>query len=474
MKLTYFSIQDFRSIAKAKFEELATVAILIGPNNEGKSNVLRALHSCLTLLADEDMSLRPSTTLGGSKVIRVRYDRDTYDWAADFPVGKQAKSPDGDSVFELHFELTEDEQATFLGQTNSKLNGVLPIQLSFGPSPYASFKVLKQGRGGSALSRKALAICRFISTSLDFVYVPAIRTAETSEDLVTDLVTRELRLLERNPKYVESLNDLLELQQPVLDSIVGRLRASLREFLGASFKDVRLDISSRNRFRPMVRGAQIVIDDGTPTPLERKGDGVKSLVAISLMTRALQQAEAARNVILLIEKPESHLHPKAIHQLREVLKSLRQDRQIIVTTHCPLLVNRTDVPANIIVSRSKASPATSLEQLRGVLGVRASDNLRHAGLVIVVEGREDQIALEALLKATSPKIAKAIGSGGIAFEVIRGASKLSFALSSLQAALCNYYCILDDDEEGRRAYGEAKRRSLGKPREHIVCKAFWS
>ena len=55
MKLTYFSIRDYRSIAKAELENLQSAAILIGPNNEGKSNVLLGLNACLSLLRAPDL-----------------------------------------------------------------------------------------------------------------------------------------------------------------------------------------------------------------------------------------------------------------------------------------------------------------------------------------------------------------------------------------------------------------------------------
>jgi putative ATP-dependent endonuclease of the OLD family len=234
----------------------------------------------------------------------------------------------------------------------------------------------------------------------------------------------------------------------------------LQEFLGPTFKDVSLSLSERSRIQTLARSAQFLVDDGTRTTLQRKGDGVKSLVAISLMTRALESDATAKDAILLIEEPESHLHPKAIHQLREVLDSLKKDRQIIVTTHCPVLINRADVSSNIVVSKSKASPAKSLDQLRQILGVRASDNLRHAALVIVVEGTDDTISLSALFSSNLPKLQDAIASGSIAFDALGGASKLRYGLSQLQSALCNYYVVLDDDAEARRAFDEASKEGL--------------
>jgi putative ATP-dependent endonuclease of OLD family len=151
VRLSYFGIENYRSIAKAQFRDLSNVTMLIGPNNEGKSNVLEALNSCLKLLAEGYVF--PSST---NETVRIRYGHPkSYEWESDYPISRQAKNPDGHSIFELHFTLTNDEQNEFLKQTGSRLNDVLPIQLKFGPSRFASFKVLKQGKGGTTLSRKA-------------------------------------------------------------------------------------------------------------------------------------------------------------------------------------------------------------------------------------------------------------------------------------------------------------------------------
>lgn len=454
MRLTHFSITDYRSITKAEFNDLPNVTTLIGANNEGKSNVLESLKLCLDLL-------RSDRIVGVGDKVRIRQSYDAeYDWESDFPVKKQQRSPDAASVFDLHFELTSEEAEKFKRTVRSKLNGILPIQLRFDTGAYVEFRITKQGPGGKSLSKKANTICKFVSENLDFAHVPAIRTAETSQDLVKDLLARELRTLERKPEYAKLQDQLETLQQPILQSIAAKVKANLSEILGATLKDVSIKLPRRNQLRAVARAADITIDDGAATSLERKGDGVKSLVAIGLLTRALQESESVKDVILLIEEPESHLHPKAIHQLKEVLDGLKQDRQIILTTHCPILVNRSNVPSNIIVSRNKARPAKNLDELREVLGVRASDNLRHAALILVVEGTEDEKCLRALFDFHSPKLRSALADGRLAFEAIGGASKLSYSLTLLQTVMCNYYVLLDDDQEGRKAATEAKTASL--------------
>jgi putative ATP-dependent endonuclease of the OLD family len=448
MKLTYFSIKDYRSISKAELRNLKSTAILIGPNNEGKSNILQGLNACLMLLGEGQFTRSHDS-------LSMRYDRESYDWQIDYPIAKQERDPHGESVFVMYFSLTGAEQQAFQAATGSSLNNVLPIELRFGLRD-ATFKVLKQGRGGKTLSKKREKICQFITTTLDYVYIPAVRTAESSQGLVNTLVSRELRVLDKNPRYLELIREVDALQKPVLDNVASRLRGNLAKFIGKSLKNVELSIPPpRTRF--FRREAKIIMDDGTPTALARKGDGFQSLTAISLMIGALEESSKEKDIILLIEEPESHLHPKAIHQLREILDTMREENQVVITTHNPLFVNRGQIASNFVVSQNNAVPAESLSQIRDLLGVRASDNLRHAALVVVVEGSEDAVALEALLSHFIPELRKAVVAGSLAFDVLGGASKLPYALSLLQGFLCNYVIFLDDDAEGRKAYKDAEQ-----------------
>lgn len=274
MKLTYFSIHDYRSIGKAELENLQSAAILIGPNNEGKSNVLQGLNACLSLLREPDLR-----RVDGK--LHLLYTREIYDWLTDFPISKQLKKKGGESVFQLHFQLSEAEKAEFQIATGSKLNSVLPIELSFSTGRLATFKVLKQGKGGIALTKKPAEICKFVASTLDFAYIPAVRTADASLEVVNELVSRELRQLEKNPRYAELQVELETLQKPILNGIAEKLENNLRSFLGAGLKDVSLALADRHRINRFGKTCQITIDDGTPTLLERKGDGVQSLVAIS-------------------------------------------------------------------------------------------------------------------------------------------------------------------------------------------------
>ena len=173
-------------------------------------------------------------------------------------------------------------------------------------------------------------------------------------------------------------------------------------------------------YRTRFQTPKFIVDDGSATELDAKGDGIKSLVAISLM-RATKASSATGDLVIAIEEPESHLHPDAIRQLATVLREMAKEHQVIVTTHSPLLVARNRIGANIIVSNSRANPAKSIREIRDSLGVRIEDSLSAARYMILVEGKTDTLILTALFCELSHGFAQLIESGAVAFGELEGA-----------------------------------------------------
>lgn len=464
MELVSFSVSNFRSVTSAYKLPIRRPTVLIGPNNEGKSNILRALVSSLQFLGSLG-----GVRLTNGRIASVVRAKEIYEWSRDFPVSLQGKTPDGETVFDLEFKLTPAEVEEFRNEVKSSLNGTLPIQLRFGPT-VSKLIVTKPGKGGPALTKKAQAVARFVARHIHIAYIPAVRTAHAAVQIVNDLVDRELALVEAQPAYQAAMAAVANLQRPVLAAIGASIKLTLQEFL-PNVKNVAVEISDDARYRALRRSSEIVIDDGTATPLDKKGDGVQSLAALSLMKYASHSGSSNRQLVLAIEEPESHLHPRAIHQLRGVLDELSTQHQVILTTHCPLFVDRTNLKSNIVVNKKRASPAKSVAELRDILGVRASDNLRNAEVALVVEGEDDRLALMALLPHASKRIGTALNNGFIAIDSLGGGTNLSYKLSQLRESLCTCHVLLDHDKAGLQAYEKAKADGLILPADvtHVIC-----
>jgi putative ATP-dependent endonuclease of the OLD family len=449
MQLVQFSATNYRSITSAHRITFANVTVLIGRNNEGKSNLLRALEAAMNLLKQHASS---ST----NRNRRLHLGDVAYVWQRDFPVQFQSRRTSTQTILKLDFYLDEDECRQFKDDIGSSINGSLPLEIKIGKDQEPQIRLVKSGKNTTALAAKSAQIARFVANRIHFNYIPAVRTDNTTIELIGGLLSQELRTLESDPRYLDALKTIAELQQPILDELATRVHGPLKEFL-PSIKSVALEISESSRRFSLRRDVSVVIDDGTPTLLEYKGDGVKSLAALGLLKS--QNAPTGAS-ILAIEEPESHLHPAAIHQVNEIIQSISQTSQVIVTTHNPLFVDRENIKSNVIVTNGGATPAKNIAAIRDILGIKASDNLTHANYALVVEGEEDAIALRALLPVMSDKIGKALKNNMLIVEPISGAGNLSYKLSLLRNSLCAVHTLLDGDQAGRNAYAKAESDSL--------------
>lgn len=444
MRLVNFSVSNYRSITAAHKIAFSDVTVLVGKNNEGKSNLLRALQAAMLLLQKHAENTNRRTLLGSG-------DEISYRWKRDFPIQLQHRKLSTNTIFKVEFLLNDDEISEFKSEIGSNLNGSLPLEVKVGKTHEAQVRLVKSGKGTKALSNKSAAIAKFIAARIHFNYIPAIRTDSSSIELIGDMLSQELRILEKDPKYIQALETIAELQKPVLRELAERVQGPLKEFL-PSIQSVKIEISESNRRFSLRRDMNVIVDDGTPTSIEHKGDGVKSLAALGLLKNQHPHSGAS---LLAIEEPESHLHPSAIHQINEIIKSISRTSQVILTTHNPLFVDRENLKSNILVAEGSANPAKSIAAIRDLLGIKASDNLTNANYALVVEGGEDVIALKALLPALSEKIGKAIKSNLLIIEPIGGAGNLSYKLSLLRNSLCATHSLLDGDDAGRKGYERA-------------------
>lgn len=458
MKLVSFSVQKYRSITTAHKIKVGPSTVILGPNNEGKSNVIRGLITAMRLIrAGTRSSIQPASNRALPFFVRSS-THSIYEWENDFPVSLQVTHPDGESVFILEFELSNSEIEEFHEAVGSRVNEKLPIRLAVGRQN-VKLTVNKRGRWATALSKKAGPISQFIVGRIQFEYIEAVRTAKSAERVVDSLVENQLETLESSPEYRDALAVIDRVQKPVLDLLGRSIKETLIKFLPA-IVDVKFEITEERRFSALRRSATMIIDDGTPTTLEYKGDGVQSLAALALMRHNSESASSGKNFIIAVEEPESHLHPHAMHGLKTVLQQLSERHQVVITTHSPVFVDRTEVASNVIVQDGKARIAKSINEIREILGVKASDNLLHAEVVLVVEGADDAIALLPLLSSASGRLATAFKEGRLAIDTLNGATNLSYKTSQIKQALCRYYCFLDNDECAKRSFAKAEAEGL--------------
>ena len=410
------------------------------------------------MLAIESIESARIGVFRAGRMRRTKGTVDRYDWELDYPYSRQDKYPNGKTILNIEFSLTESELEEFKSEIKSNLNGNLPIRIELSQQTI-EFSITKPGKGKATLMRKRDKIIRFLSRKIGIAYIPAVRTAKDAEKAIENLLARALFSAERSDEYQKAMDIIDEIQTPILEDLGERLTGTLKTFL-PSVKSVNFELSQSSRSFAIRNSARVLIDDGTKTYLNRKGDGVQSLAALAMMRNILDPKNMGKQMILAIEEPESHLHPAAIHELKKVLAEISFNGQVILTTHNPLLANREVISSNILVNNSQAHAATSTKEIRESLGVKASDNLRHAELILIVEGDDDNDALTEILVAQSPFLKTCFEEGSLAIESLHGGGNLSYKISQIRSSICMHHSFLDNDKCGRDAFDKANQDGL--------------
>lgn len=105
-------------------------------------------------------------------------------------------------------------------------------------------------------------------------------------------------------------------------------------------------------------------DEGART-FDELGTGQEQLLALSLLyAYARAFGNQAGEILLLLEEPESHLHPLAQRWLaRRVRDYVDAGIQVVLTTHSPAFLSLLDIEGLALVRKSEATGATTITQM---------------------------------------------------------------------------------------------------------------
>ena len=386
MQLSYISISNYRSITSAYKIDLSNTTVLLGKNNEGKTNIIKAINLGMEIIANLN------------EYPRRRITRQ-YDWHEDFPLSlqKSKKIKNKKTTIRFDFILSPTESLEISSQIGSNINNAISIFISFNEDNFFSITVTKKGRNAKSISAKFNIIAQYINQHFTVQYIPAVRSETDAYSAIADLVDMELSSI-NDEEYQKALEYINTKQQACLDSLAVRVTAPLKEFL-PQIKTINLYVSDKYRKPSSLfmarRGINFEVDDGVLTSLAHKGDGVKSLATIAL----LSQISSTKNRLIIVDEPENHLHPEAIRYIDGVIHNLSNNNQVLISTHSPIFVNRNAINSNIIIENGEAKKADRIDTIRKTLGVICSDNLIYSDYVIVVEGPTDRDLIRKVIES---------------------------------------------------------------------------
>ena len=99
MRLRTFYVKSYRSIIEATLEDIQKYCAIVGPNNSGKSNLLRAIYIALSIALEGDFKRTRR-----SRQFYYTYSGEGYRWETDIPVTLRDVK-DASTVFKLLLNL---------------------------------------------------------------------------------------------------------------------------------------------------------------------------------------------------------------------------------------------------------------------------------------------------------------------------------------------------------------------------------
>lgn len=408
MKLTRVCIRNLRCIDSLEFFP-RTYTSLIGPNNAGKSTVLRAIELLLNQekpLADEWRRSHETDPIeieadfehieewernkpgvsslihGGKILLRYRATcADDGSGSRKVDITYEAKVPeesiDGWSDQWANVSQEIKDLAATIGVTTGNhwrtqankervrqlVREQMPAQVHQTGDP----RWTSEGISINAALQQALPQAQVIpavrdagedgkpgaKTSFGLLIKSIILPAVTGSEEYTRLM-EAVRTLERRLKGdgAEQLPAVRELADRITERLSKLIAA--RVSLGMDPPDAEKFIGSSTVLR---------LDDGTDTRIGLQGHGLqRALVFALLEVLASQKARLemeqglpaqTRSTVLLFEEPELFIHPHLMRRLKETLRAISQraDWQVIISTHSPFLVDVADDPCSLVIHR---------------------------------------------------------------------------------------------------------------------------
>lgn len=153
------------------------------------------------------------------------------------------------------------------------------------------------------------------------------------------------------------------------------------------------------------RDVSFTLKDPGETSIFNKGMGIQSaalLAAFSWITR--KEVEAGKSVLWLLEEPESYLHPELASQCDRLINELRQNSQVVCTTHSlafvpqdPRLTVGVELESGWTSIKTFKTYVEATGRIREALGVRFSDFYNLNQFNVAVEGETDRYYLQSMI-----------------------------------------------------------------------------
>lgn len=481
MILEKVEIENFKSIEKIEFEikkiDNSYTTILLGVNEVGKSNILKAM-SFLNMPTEEfDYNLTHNQKDEESEYIDIYFNFSFTNWQKikkdiiDYFTNKGCIVDS--RVFS--FELTNFKKNIYLEKTEKIWKYVYSFDIKnlsknilIIRNENNEIKEIKLDIINTSLNEQIFKnILREALNEIISKYEPKVSFWKPSDKYLISEV--DLNLFKNDIssniplKHIFALSgytDNEQIEEQIEKITISQFRRSLMTKLSKNTTDyikniwkhpIEIDIEITDSFKCCIT----IKDSGKDNEniffnINQRSDGFKQFISFILSLSVESKKFDNKNRLILIDEPERHLHPSGIRDLGKELLEIGKNNYLFVSTHSPFLIDKQNKERHTIIKKNSFANTikkdiSNHEDIRDdeVLNEAFGINMYKDLLLphnILVEGASDKIILQKLFKLKEITYGITNGTGT---NIVQIASK--FNLDNI-----NIFVIVDDDKEGKK------------------------
>ncbi|OLT53436.1 hypothetical protein BJF89_17575 [Corynebacterium sp. CNJ-954] len=446
MHIDRVDVERLLGFEKLSIEVDPQLQLIAGPNNAGKSSMLRVLEAFF------------SDPTGGD----IQCMKPMHDYYVE-------GGPRMKSSIQVQFGGLSEEEATFFADAVTQ-NGTFWVKVSCTRRGIISYHASRNSARGREFYDRVLE-------SFSFVKIPSVRVseseqAENDQSLVRLYETLEgvlvrsggSRKTQLQQDFENGIEPVEELVHQVLTESVKAVSTEL------PFRERELGIKlpdSRHALRGMIEQAVITSKDEIEVSIAERGTGFQSAMVLGILRYVASRSnQSAGKVVFVIEEPEAFLHPQTQRAMAKILREISSDAQLLVTTHSPVLVDSFSVrrivrlplsPSGVhFVARRQELSEAEEGRLTRYCDATNSE-LVFANAIILVEGHGDKLLIDYLLGRITG------GAGGhyaLGITVIEASSIDNIPYLVQLAGFFGVRAYVITDKDGIHKSGTTKRKLL--------------
>jgi len=348
MRISSLKIRNYRTLENVDLTFPSLYAAICGANDSGKTNIIRAIRALVRGEVSPDVF-----RFSGAEDVSLK---------DDFPKWRDVEPSKRQIELSLTICLDAERDVGFYEFVSKQLSLQareptleLSIQATFSverPGPVVKVTTGQQDYSDldaqEVLTKLQSSKCILFHNSTE-LETRLMFPGRNAAGYIREITGQHEALVAKIKKTVnEGLARISKAQQTELESLLGRLQTKYRVGLSLPAFDFG--------YMPF----SITLGDrSVEVPLEDWGSGTRNRTMVLLaLFRARQIAGADPSAgkitpVMIVEEPESFLHPSAQAEFGRVLQDLADEFrvQVLVTTHSPYLLNLRDPSANILLRR---------------------------------------------------------------------------------------------------------------------------